>query len=198
MSTHKRFRWEKNDIIWLDGQMFEDTAPRTLYVRRDLINVEQFVNWAKEQGFGSVLHDLHCTILFSKNPVDWIKMGDLSYAAPNALGVVDENFTVPPGGPRQVERLGTAVVLHFACSAFCYRHEDMVRRGATHDFPYYQPHVSITYQPPPDLVIENIVPYRGPLVFGPEIFEEIKAFDPTVRKDQPTAERNIDPYAMTF
>jgi hypothetical protein len=45
----------------------------------------------------------------------------------------------------------------------------MVRNGASHDFDEYQPHVTITYEGS-DLDLSKVEPYRGELVFGPEIF----------------------------
>jgi hypothetical protein len=93
----------------------------------------------------------------------------------------DGTYTVDPGGARIVEALGDkgAVVLLFGSSHLSYRHERVMREaGATHDWPEYQPHVTITYEAPPALLErlrrgETVEPYRGRLVFGPEIFEEV-------------------------
>jgi hypothetical protein len=65
------------------------------------------------------------------------------------------------------------VVLLFSSSSLSWRHEDMVRQGASHDFDEYAPHVTITYEARADLDLAKIEPYRGELIFGPEIFEEI-------------------------
>jgi hypothetical protein len=48
----------------------------------------------------------------------------------------------------------------------------MVERGASWDYEEYQPHVTITYNGG-GIDLHAIEPYRGRLVFGPEIFEEI-------------------------
>jgi hypothetical protein len=87
----------------------------------------------------------------------------------------DGKLTVAPGGPRLVERLGDkgAVVLFFASSALAWRHEDIGRAGASFDYDEYQPHVTITYEAPEDLDLRAVEPYRGKLVFGPEIFAEV-------------------------
>jgi hypothetical protein len=42
----------------------------------------------------------------------------------------------------------------------------------SHDFDEYQPHVTITYEGS-DLDLSKVEPYRGELVFGPEIFAEV-------------------------
>jgi phage-related protein (TIGR01555 family) len=149
-----------------------DAAPRTLYVSRKLLNGAEFIKWAKSQGFDTTTpaDDLHVTITFSRTPVDWMKMGSDSWGS-DGKG----NLEVAPGGARLVEALGDkgAAVLLFANSSLSWRHEEMVRNGASWDFPEYQPHVTITYQKPADLDLSKVEPYRGKLVFGPEIFAEV-------------------------
>lgn len=148
-----------------------DAAPRTLYVSRKLINTAEFIAWAKGQGFTNPesADELHATILYSRTPVDWMAMGD------NWSGDTKGQVTVLPGGPRLVEPLGDkgAVVLMFVSSELQWRHMNMVEKGASHDYPEFVPHVTITYAAG-DLDLSRVEPYRGKLVFGPEIFEEIK------------------------
>lgn len=148
-----------------------DAAPRTLYVSRQLLNAAEFIRWAKAQGFGSTLaaDDLHVTVLFSRQRVDWMKMGGESWGS-DGKG----EMTVPPGGARLVEPLGDkgAVVLLFNSSSLSWRHEEMVRNGASHDFDEYQPHVTVTYAGG-DVDLSKVEPYRGELRFGPEIFAEL-------------------------
>jgi phage-related protein (TIGR01555 family) len=150
-----------------------DMAPRPLYVRRDLLNVEEFQAWAREQGFEDLVDDPHVTLLYSRTPVDWMKMGSDWGGGDN-----EGNLRVAPGGPRAVESLGQgATCLLFANSSLMWRHEEMVRNGASHDYPEYQAHVTIAYGSTVDPA--TVEPYRGELVFGPEIFEEIDPqFDP--------------------
>ena len=73
-----------------------------------------------------------------------------------------------------VEPLGDkgAIVLLFNSSELAWRHGEMVRNGASHDYPDYQPHVTITYSGT-GVDLSKVEPYRGKLVFGPEIFEEL-------------------------
>lgn len=149
-----------------------DASPRSLYVRRDLLNGAEFLAWAKAQGFETTMDaaDLHVTIAYSKRPVDWMKAGD------DWTPGDDGKLIVKPGGARIVERLGNkgAVVLLFGSNDLVYRHERILREAnASHDFPEYQPHVTITYQAPDGLDLATVEPYRGKLEFGPEIFEEI-------------------------
>ncbi len=143
-----------------------DMAPRSLYVSRRLINTDEFTAWAKSQGFENVNDDLHVTVLYSRQPVDWMAMGD------NWSDSGEGGITVPPGGPRVVERLGEdAITLSFASSHLSWRHMDMVRNGASHDWPEYQPHITIASN---DIDLSKVEPFQGALKFGPEIFEEIK------------------------
>lgn len=145
-----------------------DATPRTLYVSRKLLNGREFQRWAKSQGFESTLDadDLHVTIMFSRQAVDWMKMGQ----------TWGENgkLTIPAGGARIVEPLGDkgAVVLLFNSSELSWRHEEMKRNGASFDFDQYQPHVTITYAGS-DINLSKVEPYRGKLEFGPEIFKEV-------------------------
>ena len=149
----------------------QDAAPRTLYVQRKLLNAPEFIAWAKAQGFETTTpaDDLHVTVAFSRRPVDWMKAGEAW------SGDKDGKFIVNPGGARIVEPLGDkgAVVLLFNSSELSWRHEAIKRDAdATWDFPSYQPHVTITYAGG-DLDLSKVEPYRGKLVFGPEIFAEV-------------------------
>ena len=142
-----------------------DAAPQTLYVSRKLINAKEVIRWAKSQGFNTTLpaEDMHVTIAFSRNPVDWMDVGE-SWTP---------RLELSAGGPRQMEQFGEARVLLFASEELKWRHERIKDAGATWDHPEYQPHVTISYDPDaPD--IADIEPYTGPLIFGPEVFAEIK------------------------
>lgn len=147
-----------------------DAAPRPLYVRRDLLNAADLVKWAKANGFNTTLpaDDMHVTVLYSRTAVDPIKMGE-------AWGSeADGSLIVKAGGPRALERFeGGAVVLQFASSTLSYRHEDMVRNGASHDYPEYLPHVTISYEAPAGFDPAKVAPFTGELRFGPEIFEPL-------------------------
>ena len=141
-----------------------DAAPRTLYVSRKLLNGADVIAWAKAQGFETTLpaDDLHVTITYSRTPVDWFKMGS----------AWEEELRIPPGGARQMERFGEATVLLFSSNMLRWRHDEMVDMGASWDHPDYQPHVTISYGFKGDLAA--VEPYQGELVFGPELFAEVR------------------------
>lgn len=141
-----------------------DAKPRTLYVRRDVLNADEVLKWAKEQGFSETLSadDMHVTIAFSRRPVDWMKAGE----------AWDDELKVKAGGPRLIEQFGKAKVLIFASSQLQWRHDEFKREGASWDHPEYQPHITISYAESPSN-IEAIEPYQGEIILGPEMFEEV-------------------------
>jgi phage-related protein (TIGR01555 family) len=151
--------------------LFIDATPRPLYVRRDLkpASAKALTAWAKSNGFASTLEasDMHVTVLYSKQPVDPMKMGE-TWGTDE-----DGGLTIKPGGPRAIERFGDAIVLQFASWSLVSRHADMVRAGASHDFDEYLPHVTITYSAPEGLDLDAIKPFTGELAFGVEIFEPL-------------------------
>lgn len=148
-------------------------TPRTLYVYRKLLNGRDLIDWAKAQGFTAIqpAGDLHVTVAYSRKPIDWMAVPE------NWFQNEDGGLVVKPGGPRVVEALGRdgAVALLFASNELAWRHRDIIEAGASWDFPEYQPHVTITWAAG-DLDLEKVVPFKGELRFGPEIFEEV---DPT-------------------
>jgi len=156
---------ETAPVVPVVPEGLSDAAPRTLYVRRDVLNAAEIIAWAKAQGFKATLpaDDMHVTIAFSKTPLDWMKVGQ----------AWESKVEVPEGGPRLMERFGDARVLLFRASDLEWRHEAIKDAGASWDHPDYQPHITISYDPDsPD--IAEVESYQGRIVLGPEIFEEVK------------------------
>lgn len=145
---------------------FAADDPRPLYVYRSVKNGDEIIAWAKEQGFASILPaaELHVTVMYSRRPVNWFEM-----ASDFVLG---DKLVLDPGGPRVVDRLGEAVVLHFASQDLAWRNRQMRNAGASWDYAQFLPHIALTYQPG-DLDLSKVVPYLGRIVLGPEIFEAI-------------------------
>jgi phage-related protein (TIGR01555 family) len=170
--TQAASRLEQGGTVTRDQAiaLIADAAPRPLYARRDLLNRAEFDAWAKRVGFETTTESPHVTIIHSRTPIDWMKVGESWDHRGD-----DGKLTIQPGGARIVEKLGDkgAVVLLFASGNLSYRHEEMVRAGAQSDYSEYQPHVTITYKAPEGLDLRTVEPYRGALEFGPEIFEEV-------------------------
>lgn len=149
-----------------------NAAPKPLYVRRQVMNPVDIIDWAKGQGLDTVLlpDDLHVTVAFSRQPVDWMTIDPAWSYHDDATG----ELVVPAGGPRVVEELGDkgAIVLFFNSNELQWRHKAIRECGASWDWPSYQPHITLTYE---QLMLDlgDIEPYHGPIILGPEIFEEL-------------------------
>jgi phage-related protein (TIGR01555 family) len=145
------------------GNPVADAAPRTLYVRRNVMNAAEIIAWAKGQGVDTTLpaDELHVTIAFSRTPIDWMKVGE----------AWEEELKIAAGGPRLMEQFGEATVLLIPSRSLRWRHEDIKAAGASWDHPEYQPHITISYGFKGNL--SKVEPYRGEIVLGPEIFEEV-------------------------
>lgn len=155
-----------------DGTIVSDATPRTLYVRRDVLNAAEIAAHYRRQGVQGLMDSSkwHVTIAYSKVPVDWIKVGSDHFGAAD-----DGTVLIPPGGARLHERLGEgdAVVLQFTSSFLSYRHREICEAGASWDWPDYQPHVTISWDADRSIEVRDLEPWRGALKLGPEIFEEI-------------------------
>lgn len=146
----------------------KDAQPRSLYVSRKVVNADEIAVWAKEQGIGELRDDLHVTVAYSRQAFDWIKAGNANEWRDDGK----DQLMIPEGGPRAVEPLGgMSAVLLFASSQLCWRHESIIRAGGSHDYPDYTPHISLTKAP---IDLSKVEPYRGRIVLGPEVFEEIR------------------------
>ncbi|TPL06673.1 phage portal protein [Mesorhizobium sp. B2-4-11] len=142
-----------------------DAEPRTLYVRRDVVNKAEIAAWAKSQGFTDIVPDLHVTIAYSTTPVDWFKVGT-SWT---------DRVEIGAGGPRQMDRLGPDgkyIALLITANELVWRNKEIRDAGGSWDWPDYQPHISIQIGGEVDL--EKVEPYQGRIVLGPEIFEEVR------------------------
>ena len=151
-----------------DGTVAMDSTPKTLFVSRRVLNAKDIIAWARKQGIKQMFpaSELHVTITFSKTLVDWLEMGE-DWASDDRGRV-----HIKPGGARAFERLGdSAKVLMFASNDLTWRHESMLQSGASWDFDEFNPHITITLGEVP----EDVEPYQGPIVLGPEIFEEVVA-----------------------
>jgi len=147
--------------------MVGDAAPQSLYVSRKVLNSAAILAWAKDQGIAPTLaaSDLHVTIAYSRDPVDWMKIDAPWY------GESDGKMTIQAGGPRMMDKFGDALVLLFNSWQLSSRHADMREIGASWDHGDYQPHITIAYNS--DKLPGTITPYTGPIELGPEIFEPV-------------------------
>lgn len=139
-----------------------DTSPKTLFVSRPLLNVDDIREWAKDQGFASTLPDgdMHVTIAFSKQAISWQDL------------VPEKNRLIVRGGKRTIKQLGDnkAITLCFPSRVLHERWQEFRDDGASWNFPSYLAHITISYKP---VELATIEPYSGDLIFGHEKFKEI-------------------------
>lgn len=167
---------------------FAADDPRPLYVHRRLVNASDLIEWAKGQGFTSLIEpdDLHVTIAYSKKRVNWFAI--------DAFGSYREKLIVGPGGARLVERMGdgSAVALCFQSPDLQWRHREIIEAGASWDYPSFIPHITLTYDASA-VDLAKVQPYQGRLIFGPETFETIETgWKPTERPAASFAEQDGD------
>lgn len=147
-----------------------DATPKTLYVRRDVLNHQAIRDHYSAQGFDVTVQNLHVTVIYSDAPVDWFAVGD----------AWEEKIELPAGGARDHEFFGPpgledSPVLMISSRALKWRHEEFKGHGAETTFEEYQPHITLRYKDPSvGDTFKALEPYRGRIVLGPEIFEEVK------------------------
>lgn len=149
--------------IKADEGPYSTVSWQSLYVNRPLLNTDDLLEWAKEQGFPSSLNpdDLHVTVCYSKLPVDWTAIKQ----DPTSLNVGME-------GDRRVSRFGDAIVLQFESEALQSRWQEFQDIGASWDHDEYRPHLTISYDP--NFNISDVEPYTGPINLGGEEFAPVK------------------------
>lgn len=151
-----------------EQQVF-DATPKTLYVCRYVKNYSAIVAHYRRQGITiENPSKLHVTVLHSSRPIDWFSVGE-AWQAEIKLD----------GGARDHEEFGVEgkpkhLVLLIKSNELEWRHQVFIDKGASHDFEDYQPHITILpkVEQMPDL--STIEPYRGEIVLGAEMFEEIR------------------------
>lgn len=150
-------------------EMANDAAPRSLYVRRDVLNAAEIISHFKAQGIDKTVQasDLHVTVIYSKTAVDWMKISGGDWNEDQ-----NGNIRIKPGGPRLIDKFGGAIVLLFNSSDLSYRNYIMREAGCSWEFEEYAPHITITYNGA-DIDIDGMKPYQGVIELGPEIFEEL-------------------------
>lgn len=157
-------------------ELFEskDKNLKTLYCSRKLLNGDDIVKWAKEQGFKKVLEpsDMHATIAYSKDEIDWTEMTD---SFDTVVSRKDGKKDKTKRAIKAFGEKGDAIVLTFESDDLKTRWKEFIDDfGASWDHDGYHPHVTITYDGlPKGMKLEDIAPYEGELRFGPEIMEPV-------------------------
>lgn len=156
-------------------------ATQSLYVMRPVLNGGEIAEWAKSQGFATTLDpdDMHVTIAFSRDAVDWEAVPESS------AGVT------LPAAKREVAKFeGGAVVLKLASSDLMDRWHEIMDKGASWDFPAYEPHITLTYDPG-DLDLSKVKPFDGAILLGEEEFAPVED-----DWNSDTVEKAVTPFAI--
>jgi len=142
-----------------------------LYVHRPVLNAQELHAWAAAQGVKNLVppEEMHVTQVYSRSPVN--------------LEPKDDTIVVK----RKIELLGDkgALVLSFNSDALQARHAEAMAAGASHDFPGYHPHVTLSYDAG-DIRLEDLKAPDFPLKLGPEVHAPLNenwAKDKGLRKD---------------
>jgi hypothetical protein len=132
--------------------------------------------------------ELHVTICYSKEPLVWESVPDTKdeILVP-ALDDLPDDVEKPV---RKIEMFGkekNVLVIQFESDELRDRWQEFMDAGASYDFPEYKSHITITYKSA-GLDEDELEPYRGEILLGPEVFQPIerddsgdpKEFDPAV------------------
>jgi hypothetical protein len=147
------------------GESLED---RGLYIMRQLLNTHDIVRWAKSQGLDRLveLSEMHVTILYSEIT-----------PTPGAVYPIKiEPLIVRASENRKLELFGPendVLVLRFHDDALISRNRKLILGGGHSKWGKYKPHVTLCLEY--DGSIDDLEPYTGPLVFGPEVPNTIKS-----------------------
>lgn len=136
-----------------------------LYVKRNVINYNDVAVWSNANGLNIPKPEqLHVTVCYSRQSFDW-----------SNIKPIQTNLTILPGN-RSIKRLGDGlegIVLAIHSDHLQTRHRYFKSRGASYDYPNYTPHITLSYENY-DFQISKMVPFGGPIILGPEIFDDIK------------------------
>jgi hypothetical protein len=116
---------------------------------------------------------LHCTVIYSRVWCTAKALGDLD---PHWEGDFDA-YNVWPTHPKENEEQTNCLTLSFVCPEMHKRHQDLRKEGATHDYPDFKPHLTLSYDVGDkyDHLKESLVlpHYKGPLAFHHEYSEPL-------------------------
>lgn len=132
------------------------TVGKGVYVSRKVENKDQFIQWAKDQGYTEINEDLHVTISYSR------KYYDPEFSDIKQVEVLPEQFG-------KIDILGDGTVLFFDNTQLKKDWQDKIDQGATWDYPDFIPHITISYNHQGSMgELPNF-----PVVLGEEIGDEL-------------------------
>lgn len=155
---------EESAVTQLSSQV---NIQKTLYIYRPLVNGDDLNKWAQEQGITILSEgDLHVTLAYSRGGVE--NWSEVIEADPNYYCNSDSDHL------RYLDRFGkekSVLVLKLNAPELVERWEEFKAAGAKWDWPDFQPHITLTYDAK-EIDLNQITPYHGDLIFGPEVCVE--------------------------
>jgi len=112
---------------------------------------------------------MHCTVIYSRVWCGAQALGDLD---PHWEGHF-EAYNVWPTTPNDGEEPTHCLTLGFICPQMHVRHYDLRKEGATHDFPDFKPHMTLSYDVGNKYEPHMLPHYLGPLHFHHEYSEPL-------------------------
>ncbi len=126
-----------------------------------------------------MLADPHVTLAYSTTPVDVSNLVERRH-----------NLALEHKG-RSIEKFGDTVVLRVEDPQLHEEHQRLRDAGASHDFPRYQPHISITRNPG-NVDLSKVKPFMGSLTLNGEVRNVL---DPDAGEDTPEVPTRTSPDA---
>lgn len=163
----KRETESKSDVqgetVYQDDKVNKSVSKRNLYICRPVLNASEIIDWAKANGVDTTFteKDMHVTIAFSKQPVDW------------SLIKTNVNSVTVPLGARDMKFLGSALVLSFESAILEQDWRRVIKEGGTWDYPTFQPHITLSFNAL-GFDTSAVKPFDGVIQLGPETMSEIQ------------------------
>jgi len=154
------FRNDDIDAMQVLALAKADVAP--LYVCRHVINAEKITSWFKMQGF--------------REPVNWFPNGSADVS-----GSFQEGHDFRHRELAAFGKSSEVAVLKLKSNYLQERFEHFRRLGASWDYPSYEPHLTLSYNAA-GKDLSGYTPYNGPILFGPEEFQDINTDKDFVEK----------------
>ncbi len=152
---------------------FKERAPRGTYygARPTKDTCEAVLDFMANHKIPNPLTEdlMHVTICFSRVWCAVQALGDLD---PHWQGNF-EAYNVWPTTPKEGEEPSSCLTLGFACPEMHLRHQHLRREGATHDYPDFKPHLTLSYDVGNDYDTIHLPQYSGPLKFHHEYSEPL-------------------------
>lgn len=152
---------------------FKIRAPRGTYYGAHLTNEtsESILDFLSDNKIPNPLSEdlMHVTVVYSRV---WCGAKALGNLDPNWQGQF-ETWNVWPTTPNDDEEPTHCLTLGFICPEMHMRHHALRKEGATHDFPDFKPHITMSYDVGNDYDHIALPHYEGPLHFHQEYSEPL-------------------------